>query len=218
MTNTNGITLSCRSKKLCHFFNFQVEHGYVGIKDVRKAPPKHDDTQQSFFLAETLKYLYLMFGNGEEFDLNEWVFNTEAHPLKIMERTPETDVTSTPLHNKAPDILLQGHEPDLQQQKAPDVITDVVDASLVDAVANEDRANLNVLHDTIDRTADEVVALEGESEQQEHAAPNLLKSAADASMIDTATGGIQAVLNVHDTLDRSPVGNVASSTDDRTEY
>ena len=35
---------------------------------------------QSFFLAETLKYLYLLFS------LDEWVFNTEAHPLKIVAR------------------------------------------------------------------------------------------------------------------------------------
>ena len=63
---------------------FQVEHGYVGLRDVRKAPPKHDDTQQSFFLAETLKYLYLMFGSNDEISLDEWVFNTEAHPLRIV--------------------------------------------------------------------------------------------------------------------------------------
>ena len=33
--------------------------------------------------AETLKYLYLTFGSGDEIDLNEWVFNTEAHPVKV---------------------------------------------------------------------------------------------------------------------------------------
>ena len=35
---------------------------------------------QSLFLAETLKYLYLLFS------LDEWVFNTEAYPLKIVAR------------------------------------------------------------------------------------------------------------------------------------
>lgn len=39
----------------------QVEAGYSGIKDVRAATPVPDDTQQSFFLAETLKYLFLLF-------------------------------------------------------------------------------------------------------------------------------------------------------------
>lgn len=36
------------------------------------------DYQESFFLAETLKYLYLMFSD-EVVDLSEYVFNTEAH-------------------------------------------------------------------------------------------------------------------------------------------
>ncbi len=69
-----------------------MEHGYAGIRDVRKAPPKHDDTQQSFFLAETLKYLYLMFGSNEEVSLDEWVFNTEAHPLRIVQVKAPIDV------------------------------------------------------------------------------------------------------------------------------
>ena len=39
---------------------------------------------QSFFLAETLKYLYLLFSPTTVIPLDEWVFNTEAHPLKIV--------------------------------------------------------------------------------------------------------------------------------------
>lgn len=39
---------------------------------------------ESFFLAETLKYLYLLFADdASELPLDEWVFNTEAHPLPI---------------------------------------------------------------------------------------------------------------------------------------
>lgn len=38
---------------------------------------------QSFFLAETLKYLYLLFSPDDLMSLDKWVFNTEAHPLKI---------------------------------------------------------------------------------------------------------------------------------------
>lgn len=47
------------------------EAGYSGVKDVRDEEPEPDDTQQSFFLAETLKYLWLLFrwvgrgGGGE---------------------------------------------------------------------------------------------------------------------------------------------------------
>jgi mannosyl-oligosaccharide alpha-1,2-mannosidase len=37
----------------------------------------------SFFLAETLKYLYLLFEDHDVVPLDAWVFNTEAHPLPI---------------------------------------------------------------------------------------------------------------------------------------
>jgi len=63
--------------------NCQVENGFSGLKDVYSANPVHDDVQQSFFLAETLKYLYLLFSDDDLVNLDEWVFNTEAHPLPV---------------------------------------------------------------------------------------------------------------------------------------
>ena len=45
--------------------------------------PQHDDVQQSFFLAETLKYLYLLYSDSELLSLDLWVFNTEADPLPV---------------------------------------------------------------------------------------------------------------------------------------
>ncbi len=44
---------------------------------------------QSFFLAETLKYLYLLFSPSTVIPLDEWVFNTEAHPVRIVPRVGE---------------------------------------------------------------------------------------------------------------------------------
>jgi len=61
----------------------RVPEGYVGLSDVTSAEPRQDDHMQSFFLAETLKYLYLIFSPDEELDLEKWVFNTEAHPLPV---------------------------------------------------------------------------------------------------------------------------------------
>uniref|UniRef100_A0AAF5DFU6 alpha-1,2-Mannosidase n=1 Tax=Strongyloides stercoralis TaxID=6248 RepID=A0AAF5DFU6_STRER len=58
------------------------EAGYQGIKNVYNPEIGFDSTQQSFFLAETLKYLYLTFADNK-ISLNKWVFNTEAHPLPI---------------------------------------------------------------------------------------------------------------------------------------
>jgi len=104
----------------------------VGVRDVRSASPPKDDTQQTFWLAETLKYLYLLFSDDDlvpapsggrkggargaqgdvlrnihpdgaaraarpprrraeppaprgaaQVPLDQYVFNTEAHPLKV---------------------------------------------------------------------------------------------------------------------------------------
>ena len=123
----------------------------MGIKDVRKAPPRHDDTQQSFFLAETLKYLYLMFGSAEEVSLSEWVFNTEAHPMRIMKEGTYTRYKVLE-EDEAPTLGLTD-ETDMQGHPAPTVIADAVDASAADAVADEARVNLNALHNTLDKTA-----------------------------------------------------------------
>ncbi|KAF9031395.1 seven-hairpin glycosidase [Hymenopellis radicata] len=43
------------------------------------------DELPSYFLAETLKYLYLMFDETIDLPFESWVFTTEAHPLPIFE-------------------------------------------------------------------------------------------------------------------------------------
>jgi mannosyl-oligosaccharide alpha-1,2-mannosidase len=60
--------------------------GYSGVKDVRQAHLVHDDLQQTFLLAETFKYLYLIFSDDDVISLDEYIFNTEAHPLKILSK------------------------------------------------------------------------------------------------------------------------------------
>jgi len=64
---------------------YATDTGWTGIRDVRNkaSPQNRDDITQTFFFAETLKYLYLTFGSSDEIDLSEWVFNTEAHPMKV---------------------------------------------------------------------------------------------------------------------------------------
>ncbi|KAJ8599018.1 hypothetical protein CTAYLR_007691 [Chrysophaeum taylorii] len=59
--------------------------GFGSIPDVRQTrgrPP--DDRMESFFLAETLKYLFLIQQPDNGIDLLDLVFNTEAHPLRIL--------------------------------------------------------------------------------------------------------------------------------------
>ena len=62
----------------------RTQNGFTGIRDVNSARPNPDNVQQSFFMAETLKYLYLTFLDDEILPLNAWVFNTEAHPLPVI--------------------------------------------------------------------------------------------------------------------------------------
>ena len=51
----------------------------LATKRVCSTPPA------SYFLAETLKYLYLLFSDEDLVPLDKWVFTTEAHPLPVFE-------------------------------------------------------------------------------------------------------------------------------------
>ena len=43
------------------------------------------DKMESFFLGETLKYLFLLFSDDDNLiSTKQWVFNTEAHPFPIV--------------------------------------------------------------------------------------------------------------------------------------
>jgi hypothetical protein len=58
--------------------------GYASISDVRHADNvRPRDKMESYFLAETLKYFYLLFDTENLFPFDKWLFNTEAHPLPI---------------------------------------------------------------------------------------------------------------------------------------
>ncbi|KAJ2079797.1 mannosyl-oligosaccharide alpha-1,2-mannosidase [Coemansia sp. RSA 988] len=59
------------------------EYGYTSIHNVCVIPPTRRDSVETFFLSETLKYLYLLFSDTDPVSLTEHVFNTEAHPLPI---------------------------------------------------------------------------------------------------------------------------------------
>lgn len=41
-----------------------------------------EDKMESFWTAETLKYFYLIFSPPDMMSLDDWVFNTEAHPFR----------------------------------------------------------------------------------------------------------------------------------------
>lgn len=60
----------------------RTEFAHAALNDVRHIPPEKSDRMESFWLAETLKYFYLIFSEPSLISLDEYVLNTEAHPFK----------------------------------------------------------------------------------------------------------------------------------------
>lgn len=104
-----------RKKKMLCILNFCIHHKFQ-IKNVRDH--RKENRMESFFLAETTKYLYLLFDpdnflnndgssgtviqvlNGEcVIDAGGYIFNTEAHPidpaaLRCCHETPYKEIIS----------------------------------------------------------------------------------------------------------------------------
>jgi len=58
----------------------RTDAGFTTLKSV--VTGEKGDLMPSYFLAETLKYLYLLFAPEETLDFDSVVFNTEAHPFR----------------------------------------------------------------------------------------------------------------------------------------
>uniref|UniRef100_A0A668ABY9 alpha-1,2-Mannosidase n=1 Tax=Myripristis murdjan TaxID=586833 RepID=A0A668ABY9_9TELE len=61
----------------------RVPCGFAAVQDVRTGT--HEDRMDSFFLAEMFKYLYLLFSEKSQlpFDIDDYIFTTEAHLLPV---------------------------------------------------------------------------------------------------------------------------------------
>ncbi|HEX6333875.1 MAG TPA: glycoside hydrolase family 47 protein [Flavisolibacter sp.] len=59
----------------------RTPEAFASIKDVRTM--EKANSMQSFFIAETLKYAWLLFAPQTEGELSQVVFNTEAHPFLL---------------------------------------------------------------------------------------------------------------------------------------
>lgn len=114
---------------------------YTSLKDCTTDPPVLADNMESFWLAETLKYLYLLFdddtgstktgvfenGNVDKWDLKNIVFNTEAHPLPKFDGSPFIKKwvkgvgpvgNSAPMRKKAEEVPKKKVEDVNQNEKA----------------------------------------------------------------------------------------------------
>lgn len=67
----------------------RTEHGFSALSNVRRSDGGHmKDTTESFLFAEVLKYAYLIQTGDDVWQVNgkggnQYVFNTEAHPLRV---------------------------------------------------------------------------------------------------------------------------------------
>ncbi|KAF8889714.1 glycoside hydrolase family 47 protein, partial [Infundibulicybe gibba] len=61
----------------------KVKSAFAGITNVDSVSSSMFDDMESFWFAEVLKYLYLTFDDPTHISLDEYIFNTEAHPFQI---------------------------------------------------------------------------------------------------------------------------------------
>ena len=60
--------------------------GYASIESVYELQVQLRDHMETFWLSETLKYLWLLFSEDDVLPLDEWVLNTQAHPMPMIPR------------------------------------------------------------------------------------------------------------------------------------
>ncbi|WFD49355.1 mannosyl-oligosaccharide 1,2-alpha-mannosidase [Malassezia furfur] len=73
-----------------------VPSGVSAIGNVHRVPTTFLDSMESFTLAETFKYYYLLFSPPELLSLDEFVLTTEAHPLRAPRGGRFARATGTP--------------------------------------------------------------------------------------------------------------------------
>jgi hypothetical protein len=59
----------------------RVPCGFASISNVMSKAK--EDRMDSFFLSETLKYLYLLFDPENPFNKRDYIYSTEGHPFPL---------------------------------------------------------------------------------------------------------------------------------------
>ncbi|WVQ99079.1 hypothetical protein IAU59_006211 [Kwoniella sp. CBS 9459] len=73
----------------------RVEGGISSVQDVTAEQVRFGDNMESFALAETFKYHFLLQSEPDVLSLDDYVLNTEAHPFLV---NPKLDPTSPTSH------------------------------------------------------------------------------------------------------------------------
>ncbi|KFX89967.1 hypothetical protein V495_06878 [Pseudogymnoascus sp. VKM F-4514 (FW-929)] len=66
-------------KSFMNYTAVDLGGGFTSLRNADVIPPQTADNMESFWLAETLKYFYLLFGPNDVLPLDKIVINTEAH-------------------------------------------------------------------------------------------------------------------------------------------
>lgn len=71
----------------------KVKYGYTSIGDVTDTGnTRTRDIMDSYWIAETLKYFYLLFSEQKKVDLDKFLFNTEGHFIPIRNNYEDFDI------------------------------------------------------------------------------------------------------------------------------
>ena len=62
-----------------------VPYAFTSLQSTKQIPARQRDNMESFWLAETLKYMFLLFSPESDFPLDKIVINTEGHPFPRFE-------------------------------------------------------------------------------------------------------------------------------------
>ncbi|KAF9208395.1 hypothetical protein BGZ59_010666 [Podila verticillata] len=159
--------------------------GYSSIHDIRrKGHIEFSDKMETFFLAETLKYLYLLFGPEEVLPLDQYVFNTEAHPLPVFTpperflvrsqhlddvKKPEREA-EVPADNRQ--AMTESLPDPFEEQKEADDVDQALEDIVVDEADDEEASEVEVEYEEPDGGA-VGEGLEADSRLQESEEPLL---------------------------------------------
>ena len=69
---------------LSAFYRTKTKAGFASLNNVNDPSNRRDD-MPSFFVAETIKYLFLLFSADGLLPLQNWVLTTEAHPVPTIQ-------------------------------------------------------------------------------------------------------------------------------------
>ncbi|KAG0028529.1 hypothetical protein BGZ81_004645 [Podila clonocystis] len=137
--------------------------GYSSIHDIRRKDHiAFSDKMETFFLAETLKYLYLLFGPEEVLPLDQYVFNTEAHPLPVFTpperflvrsqhlddaKEPEREAEA-PVENRQ--TMAESLPVPFEELKEADAIDQAMEDIVVDEASEEEASEVEVEYEEAD--------------------------------------------------------------------